>query len=479
MGNRALRLGAAPEPKRRTLPERHRENMTARVDVTVEGGMVVSARGRARLNVHVTKGRVVSLTQERVPARERIDATGLLVLPGMVDTHVHLMDPGDTSREDFPSGTAAAVAAGVTTIVEHTHAHPIRTPQDLVDKARYLEGRSSTDFGLAAHVWPEDIARLHRTWDAGATFFKVFTCTTHGIPGLTPATLFSALSALSAIGAPALIHCEDESMTASAEQRLRDAGRTDAMLLAEWRSREAEQVSVHLAGLVTRLTGATATVAHASSPAVVEMVAEARTAGANFVAETCPHYLLLREDELDAEGPLRKFTPPARVRSRDEQADFWRLLRTGAVGHVSTDHAPSTRAQKDGPIWDTPFGLPGLDTTFPLLADAAARGNLGLEDVVRLYAEAPARRYGLYPRKGHLAPGADGDLMLFDPKVQRVLRDEQVRSKAGWTPYDGRPVAGEVVRTLLGGRTVFENGAVCGAPGGAFLPGPGKPEHTR
>lgn len=446
------------------------------LDLAVNGGTLISGGGRARVHVGVTDGRVVSLGAIPPKARHTVDATGLLVLPGMVDTHVHLMDPGATDRENFPSGSAAAATAGTTTLVEHTHGWPVRTPEDLAEKRAHLKGRSHVDYGLAAHAWPDrtalsDVAAL---WQAGVTFFKIFTCTTHGIPGFDPAHLQQMLDSLGTLQAPCLMHCEDESLTAGAEKILRGAGRDDPAVIMEWRSREAELVAVAVAALLVRLSGARATVAHVSSPDVAELIARERAAGADLWAETCPQYLFLREDELLEHGAFRKFTPPARARTDADEDRMWQLLRTGVLTHLSTDHAPATRAQKqEGSIWDVHFGLPGLDTTVPLLVDAALRGKLALEDVVRLHAERPARRYGLWPCKGSLRPGADADMVLIDPSVKRVLTDEQVRSMAGWTPYAGREVQGTGIATYLRGQLIVEADTLVGERRGRYLPGPG------
>jgi dihydroorotase-like cyclic amidohydrolase len=190
--------------------------------------------------------------------------------------------------------------------------------------------------------------------------------------------------------------------------------------------------------------------------------------------ESCPQYFLLREDEVFEHGPLRKFTPPARARLDEDEAAMWRLLRAGTLTHISTDHAPSTLEQKRaGDLWNVHFGLPGLDSTFPLLLDAVARGHLAYEDVVRVYSEVPARLYGLWPRKGSLLPGADADLVLVDPTATWTLTDAGVLSKAGWTPYAGRPVTGRALRTYRRGTLIARDGAPVGDPLGEFLPGAG------
>ena len=442
-------------------------------DLGIQGATVVGPSRRARLHVYVRQGRVAVVSPERRDAARTVDATGLYLLPGMVDTHVHLMDPGATEREDFPTGTAAAATHGVTTIVEHTHAHPVRTVRELEGKRRHLRSRSHVDYGLAAHVWPDQIGRLGELWAAGVAFFKIFTCTTHGVPGLDAAHLLAALQDLTRAGAAALIHCEDDTITGEAERALREAGREDGAVLLQWRSREAELVATQVAAVLTGITGARATIAHVSHPAVADRIAAERAAGANVAAEACPQYFLLREEEVLEKGAFRKFTPPARARTDADEDAMWDRLRSGVLTHMSTDHAPATREQKDLGIWEAAFGLPGLDTTLPLLLDAALRGKLALEDVVRAYAEGPARRYGLWPRKGTLAPGADADLVLVDPGPTTVLKDEDVVSKAGWTPYAGREVRGAVRSTYLRGELLAEDRRLARELGGRFLPGPG------
>lgn len=441
-------------------------------DLIVKGGLLVTPDGRHIADLGISEGRFVAVGELPVSGTV-VDASGLIVLPGMVDTHVHLMDPGPTEREDFPTGTAAAAARGVTTIVEHTHAWPVRSVESLAEKRHHLEGRANVDYALAAHLWPEDVNGMAALWRAGVTFFKIFTCTTHGVPAVDGDDLLAALEALASLGGATLVHCEDENLTRLAEARLKAEGRTDPGLLPIWRSREAELAAIAAVADLAGMTGARVTVAHVSTTDGAGIVAEARRRGADVAAEACPQYLALDEDEVEEFGALRKFTPPARVTTDRDRDSMWDAVRSGAFSHFSTDHAPSTLDQKaDGDIWSAPFGLPGLDTTLPFLVDAALGGRIELESVADLYSRAPARRYRLHG-KGSLDIGFDADFVLIDPSARSEVRDGDIISKAGWSPYSGRVFQGAVVATYLRGIEVAQAGSPAGMRTGRFIPGPG------
>jgi dihydroorotase (multifunctional complex type) len=435
-------------------------------DCEITNATIVDPKGRYRGTIVISGQKVAGILEEPLGnAARTIDAEGLVALPGMVDQHVHFMDPGDNAREDFIHGSSAAAVGGVTTVVEHTHSNPVLTAEDLREKREYLKDRSVIDFGLMAHVFPDTIKHVPALWEDGVAIFKAFTCTTHGVPGLLPDDLLHLFRSLFEAGARGLVHCEDEFITEDNEERLHAALRKDYGVIPEWRSTEAELVAVNTVALLARLTGANITVAHASQPEVIDLVRRERELGAALSIESCPQYFYIDSDEVRKYGPTRKFTPPARDAPAGEL--MWKRLVRGQIDLISTDHAPSTLDQKfASDIWGCPFGLPGVETTLTLLLDAVAEGKLTLQTLVQTYSETPARLLGLYPRKGALHIGSDADVVLVDTEQEHILSNDSIISKAGWTPFDGRRVKGRPVMTMLRGQIVAENGKVAAEPGG-------------
>lgn len=438
-------------------------------DCEIVGATIVTPQGRQQAVIAIRSGRIVGLLDEPTGAARTIDAAGLLAMPGMVDQHVHFMDPGDTSREDFPHGSGAAALGGVTTLVEHTHSSPVLTVADLHAKVAHLASRSLVDFGLIAHVFPDTIEHVPALWQAGVAMFKAFTCTTHGVPALLSDDLLRLFRLLATFDGRVLVHCEDEFITQDTEEQLHADQRDDYGIIVDWRVPEAELVAVNMVALLTRLTGARVTIAHVSQPSVVDLVERERSQGAHLSIESCPQYFYLDADAVRRHGPTRKFTPPAREQPAPQL--LWERLRRGQIDLISTDHAPSTLEQKlEHDIWTCHFGLPGVETTLPLLLTAVHDGKLTLEDVVRVYSETPARLWGVYPRKGALCVGSDADIVLVDPSATYILHNEDMHSKAGWTPYDGMRVTGRPVMTLVRGTVVAEHGKLIAEPGvGRFI----------
>lgn len=434
-------------------------------DIEIINTIIVSSTNSYKGCISVKDGKIAAITQFPLNnAKTTIDADGLHLVPGMVDQHVHFMDPAETDREDFIHGSSAAAAGGITTVIEHTHAAPVRSVKAYDDKIAHLSKRSLIDYGLTAHVFPEDLGNLKALWDQGVTLFKIFTCTTHGIPTLNNDELFRAFQEIASFDGRCLVHCEDDAITEGNELRLKQANRLDHEIISEWRSETAEDIAVANVALMARMTGATVTIAHISHPFVIDLIKREQAEGAKLYAEVCPQYLFLTADDVKEKGPFGKFTPPARSAASSNK--LLELINDGSIQLLSTDHAPSTIEQKkSGTIWDCNFGLPGVETTLPLLLNLVNEGKITLERVVELYSEMPARVLGLHPRKGAIIVGADADLVLIDLKKKWTIRNEDILSKAGWSPYDGMECNGKPVVTMVRGNIVYEHDKIVGTPG--------------
>ncbi|MCP8615260.1 dihydroorotase [Salirhabdus salicampi] len=434
-------------------------------DLEIINSTIVTPTLSFRGCVSISNGKIAAVTESPLGnARKSINAEGLYLTPGMVDQHVHFMDPAETSREDFIHGSSAAAVGGVTTVSEHTHSAPVRSVKEFDEKINHLSNRSLVDFGLTAHVFPEDVGGLKPLWDRGILFFKIFTCTTHGIPTLNNDTLYNALTELASFNGRCLIHCEDDAITEGNEIRLKEQNRYDNKIISEWRSEIAEEVAAANVAFMTRKTGAHVTIAHVSHPLIIDLIKREQMEGANIFAEICPQYLFLDEEQVVEKGPFGKFTPPARKKGEgDKLID---LINDKSIQILSSDHAPSTVEQKlDGNIWECNFGLPGVETTLPMMLDLVNQDKISFERLVQIYSEEPAKALGLYPNKGSLLVGTDADLVLIDLSEKWTIKSEDITSKAGWTPYDGKEVMGKPVLTMVRGKIVAENGGITADPG--------------
>lgn len=448
-----------------------------KVDLVVRDAVIVSPQGRVRGDLLVHEGRVAGVVASGAgEGAEVVEASGLYLLPGGVDPHVHMQDPGLTEREDFITGTGAAAVGGTTTIVEHHRSIPfVMNAQVLWEKVEHLRARGLVDWALFGGIDPDNLHELRGMWEAGAAAFKLFTCNLHGAKAVLPDKMLEAFREVASFDGLVLVHAEDEFITAANEARLKAEGRKDPRVIPEWRSREAELVAVATTALLARLTGCRVVLAHASHPAVLDLVNRERAQGARMWVESCPQYFYLSEDQIEAWGPWHKFTPPAR--DRESAEEMWQRLELGHIDMVTADHAPATKEDKargEQDIWDCSFGLPGVETVLPLMLTGVNEGRVSLERVVAARSQLPAQVYGLWPRKGHLGVGADADFVLVDMEAEKTLRDEDIVSKVGWTPYRGMKVKGLPVRTYVRGRLVAADGKPVGEPGwGQFLPGPG------
>ncbi|MBW1976463.1 MAG: dihydroorotase [Deltaproteobacteria bacterium] len=445
-----------------------------KADMAVRGGVVATPHGSFQADILVKEGKISALVKAHdIEAKQVIDASGLLVMPGAVDGHVHMMDPGHTEREDFITGTSAAAVGGATTVIEHHRTEPpVLNARIFQEKRDYLESRSLVDFSLMGGAVPDNLNELKNMWELGAVAFKTFTCALHGVVPMPAGNLRELFRTLAKFGGTTLIHAEDDSILRVNEELLRHSGRKDYLTVSEWRSEDAELVAISTATSLAAREGASAVFAHVSLPESLEVIQQARLQGAQIYAESCPQYFYLSHNDLLEKGPWAKFAPA--VRNAETAHKMWDELEAGRISIVSTDHCPFPKSEKAAGIeniWDAPFGIPGIETTLRLMLNGVNKGLVSLERVVKALCEMPARIYGLYPRKGCLLPGSDADVLLIDLKGKDRISNQEIVSKCGWTPYDGMEVQGRIVTTIVRGKVVAENAKPVAERGyGQFIP---------
>jgi len=410
----------------------------------------------ARAGLTFADGRIEALGD---PIPGALDFGDALLLPGAVDVHVHTRS---SPSEGIEPCTRAAAAGGVTTIIDMPYdaAGPIDSLAAFGRKVADVEREAHVDMALWATVPPRGpIDQVQPLVDAGAAAFKLSTFETHPVrfPRIPDGQLLAAFAAIAAAGGLAGVHAENEEIVRSGieAERAADHG-GDPLAHARSRPPVAEHEAIARCLELARATDVRLHICHVSTPRGVELVRAARADGVDVSAETCPHYLLLDESELECHGGEAKINPPLRAAP----------LPADGLDLISSDHVGWPRERKHGAdIFALASGAPGVELLVPLVHDA-----LGAAAVVELLSAAPARRFGLWPRKGNLMPGADADVLVLDPSLEWEIDPALLITPAGWSPYAGRRLRGRVIAAFSRGVQVWDGQRVCSPAGhGRFL----------
>jgi allantoinase len=454
--------------------------VSTKADLAIRGAVVISDGAYAR-DILIREGRISALVEAGASEAKRdIDAHGLLALPGMVDAHVHFNEPGRADWEGWASGSRAAAAGGTTTVLDM----PLNSIPPVLDgdsfdiKKAEAEKGSVVDFGLWGGLVDADPESLRELSERGAVGVKAFLCDS-GVaefPALRRDELVPALQAAAEVGLLVALHCEDEALIREATARVRGEGGHNAAAWSLSRPPLVEIRAVAAACAAAREAGARIHVVHLSAVEALGAIGAARDMGTDVSVETCPHYLTFDDGDVARQGAPLKCAPPIRdSRNRD---GLWRALLDGKIDFVASDHSPcppDLKAPAD--MFAAWGGVAGGQSLLPaVFAGALARAGEAPDVrkvagfVVWRLSARPAKRLGLWPRKGAIASGSDADIVLFDPDHEWTLDEEGSRTR-GVDPYVGRAFRGKVVRTLVGGRTVYnERETVTNPARGRFIP---------
>ena len=408
-----------------------------------------------------------------------LDARGCIVLPGLIDCHTHIaLDTGIyQTADDWEIGTRTAACGGITTVVDYaTQYHGQSLKQAVENRWAAAEGKACIDYGL--HCMVTDLARgreeeLGDLVRMGVPSVKLYT--TYRPNYYADDDLVLRMFRASASGGLLVtLHCENDALVTAATGDLVARGETTWRYHGRSRPALAEQEAAARVLFLAEACRAPVYIVHCSSGRTVELVRQARGRGVMAFAETCLQYLLLDDSRYSGEHPeWYILQPPLRDQSNNEA--LWRLIEEGAVSTLATDHCDYTLAQKtaENDFTHTPGGLPGMETLLPLLYTyGIVEGRMSWDQLARLVAANPARIFGLYPRKGILAPRADADVVVFDPRGESTLQASKLHNRAGYTPYEGWRVQGAIKLVVSRGQIIYEDGEFKGTPGrGRFVAG--------
>ncbi|HEY8076482.1 MAG TPA: allantoinase AllB [Labilithrix sp.] len=447
------------------------------IDLVVRGKRVVTPVGERAAAVHVAKGVIVAVTDhDDAPAGATlIDAGDRVVLPGLVDTHVHINDPGRSEWEGFDTATRAAAAGGVTTLVDMplNSVPPTTTLAGLRAKVEALESHARVDVALCGGLVPTSIGDLAALHAEGVVAFKCFLAES-GVAEFShvhEAELRAGMKELARLGAPLFVHAElPGPLDDAAAKTMGLDPRAYATYLAS-RPRTAEDAAVDLVLRMAKETGARAHVVHLSSSDALDLVRRAKDARIALTVETCPHYLTFASEEIPDGATEFKCAPP--IRERGNREKLWDALREGTIDQVVTDHSPSTielKCSGSGDFTKAWGGISSLQLGLAAVWTTARKRGARPRDVAEWMSAAPARLAGLFGRKGTIAPGADADFAIWDPDATFTVDVATLEHRNKICPYHGRALDGAIVRTILRGETIYERGkGFAGGPRGRWL----------
>lgn len=418
-------------------------------------GIVVLEDGPVRLDLRTRGEIIVELASELAPepGEQCIDASDLYVLPGFIDSHVHFRDPGATYKEDFLSGTRAALAGGVTTVLDMPNTQPsTNSLERLRAKAALVATKAVVDYGLYFGATDTNIDEAVSS-AAEVAAMKLYMGSSTGSLLVTEfSPIYRHFSTFPA-HKPIVVHAEDE-QSLKYFSALAHGDHNQA------RPPVSAQIALSRALAIAERTQRALHVAHTTTQRELELIQEARQKGVRVTCEVTPLHLFLNSDDQRRLGNYGKVNPP--LRSPSDQQALWRLF--DVIDTIGTDHAPHTRAEKDLPYEKAPSGMPGVQTMLPLLLTAVSAGKVSLADIVRRCVSNPARIFGLQ-NKGALVVGKDADIVLFDPRQSYEITNEQILSKCGWTPFAGTTVVGKIVQVYLRGTLAYAQETCLAQPG--------------
>lgn len=446
--------------------------------ILLKNGEVVSSKGILKIDVLLEDGKIVGFpaTGGQLPGRgkqaeddeelkdaEVVDCMDKLILPGVIDPHVHFRDPGATYKEDFESGSRAAVSGGVTTVLDMPNNEPPTTSRKALDDKRALvSGRSYANYGFYIGYDGENLEEVNEASNIPGV--KVFVADSTGDMGVGTKNLEELFEKSNKL---IVVHAEDEGIIEENKKKFAHPaigggssnGELVAAMHSKIRSPEAAAVAVKYVCELARKYKRPVHIAHVSTEAEVDIIEKYKDDG--VTCEVTPHHLHLTEDDYEHWNNFIKVNPP--VRSRMEVFSLWKALKMGVIDIIDTDHAPHSLEEKEAGYLDAPAGIPGVEMLLPIFLNTVSSEGLTISELVRLVCERPAEIFGI-PNKGRIMEGYDADLVIVDMELEKKVERKNLLSKAGWSPYEGLMLKGWPIMTIVNGEIVYRDRKIEGKP---------------
>jgi len=431
------------------------------VDTILHNAKISTSKGLIEAGIAIDNDRIVKIAKEtNLPsASVHVDLKGNLALPGLIDSHVHLRDQQLAYREDFVSGTSAAAAGGVTTVVDMPNNRPTTmSVQALKERMRLAESCIFVNVAFTS-AFPAGLHEIPRIMEAGAVGFKLYLLQQIGGADIdSDDVLLDVFKAARKARAPIAVHAEDRLMIEQAQKKLAELGRGDVEAFLQAHLPEAEEKATNRAIGISEIAETHLHVCHVTSETSLKAVVKAKRNGKNVTCEVTPHHLLLTSEHLRKYGKLAIAVPP--LRKNSDVAYIWRQVQKGWVDTIASDHAPHSLKEKESEsIWDVKPGIVGLETLLPLLLTQVNRQQLTVQQLIRLTCQRPAEIYGIKDR-GSLSEGAFADVTVVDFKKEWRIDASRFCSKAKFSPFDGWGVKGAPVKTIVNGQLVMDEGVI-------------------
>lgn len=446
------------------------------VDLIIRNGIVVTESGTINIDLAVREGKIVTIGNfdGAISAEREINARNLVILPGLVDPHVHFREPGPTSEEDFYTGSRAAAAGGVTTVLEQPVDTPPTTTVDRFnEKIKIGRAKSCVDFGLWGGVVPDNLDQISGLAQAGACAFKAFICSSDPIyPMVDDGVMLEAMSRIGVLGKMIAVHAENQAIIEHFTSLFNRFVKVKGSDYVNSRPAISEIEAIQRMIVLAKQAKVHLHILHLSAAEGALLIDKALKDRQTVTVETCPHYLILDNRSMDQYGPYAKCNPP--LRDRENQKMLWRYLKEGIISCLVSDHSPYTSEDKSKGLEDVrlaPPGINALELGLPLMVnEILCGGKASFSDLAMWMSTNPAKLMNIYPKKGRIGIGSDADFVILDPQRIWEVIPEKLETKNKWSPFAGWQLKGKVVQTIVRGTTVYCDGEIVTEPGfGQFI----------